>query len=289
MQKGSIMVEPDDSRISEFIDKFKDLRDVQFSTVPYPLDSHEGIAYLLMVASINQGIAAERIRDLVRALYDLLGGSLLNIHQVPVSDYLHILQEYKQGWKIWQNLPDILCSVSRFAEIAQKNGGLVERGRAQADVHQAVEKISTKIFFMGKDPNGAKKKAWMFMRWMVRPFPDIGVWNPPLRKDELKIPLDVNTGKAFLELLKVKSFQERKKELKLDFDFDDGALASTKKNVDNVTEIAKWIDSEDPSRLDYPFFCFGRRFNRGMDQHRCWSMVKCSQCSMKSLIHCPGK
>ena len=37
---------PNLNSVREFVLAFKDIQDVQFDAVPYPLASHEGIAYL---------------------------------------------------------------------------------------------------------------------------------------------------------------------------------------------------------------------------------------------------
>lgn len=39
--------------VREFVIVFNDIQDVHFAAVPYPLASHEGTAYLLLVACIN--------------------------------------------------------------------------------------------------------------------------------------------------------------------------------------------------------------------------------------------
>ena len=79
--------------IRDFVSHFADIPDVQYCAVPYDLDSHEGIGYLLMVASVNQGTAAEYVRDFIRALYDRLGGDLLRFHDLPPSNYQDIIAQ----------------------------------------------------------------------------------------------------------------------------------------------------------------------------------------------------
>nr|WP_277881169.1 DUF2400 family protein [Leptolyngbya sp. FACHB-321] len=142
---------------------------------------------------------------------------------------------------------------------------------------------------MGNKPTGARKKAWMFMRWMVRPYPDIGIWNPPLNTADLRVPLDVNTGKAFLDLYKKTPLLARIKAKGIEFEKEGDALASTASNVESVTAIARWLFPDDPARVDYALFCYGRRFGRGEDRHRCWKIVGCYQCPIKELMNCPGK
>ena len=142
---------------------------------------------------------------------------------------------------------------------------------------------------MGKDPLGARKKAW-FMRWMVRPRPDIGVWHPPLNPADLRIPLDVNTGRAFTDLCDIPAIKDRVAREGIWFTIDARCnLESDRHNVEKVTQIARWIYPDDPARLDYAFFCYGRRFGRGEDEHRCWKIVGCAHCPIKESFQCKGR
>lgn len=279
------------SHVREFVSKFSTIRDVQFSTVPYSLESHKGIAYLLLVASINQGAAAEHVRDLVKALYDELGDDLLTTHKVLHAKYEFVLEKFRaSGWRIWGKIPDILSSASKFIEEAEEHGSLVDYPRKQPSVAATADKIATQVFYMGNDPQGARKKTWMFMRWMVRSEPDIGVWNPPLDPAELRVPLDTNTGKAFSDLVQTSPFKDWVRDKAISFRSErPNKMASTSKNVESVTKVARWIFPNDPAQVDYAFFCYGRRFSYGEDQHRCWAIVNCNQCSIKELVKCPGK
>jgi hypothetical protein len=290
----------DMAAIREFVQRFDHVQDVQFSTVPYPLDSHEGVAYLLIVASINQDTAAERVRDLVRGIHDRLGSRLFRWHTFPGEQQRRIVESYrsdaKRGtstypdttWKLWPILPTILSSATTFIEKAANHGGLIVRGRAQGDAVTAVERIATNVYYMGARPGGARKKAWMFMRWMVRLAPDIGVWNPPLKPADLRVPLDTNTGKAFLELTMLPSIGTRMEEEGIVFSYNGTLIESTAENVEAITSIARWFFPDDPARVDYALFCYGRRFNRGEDAHRCWRIVGCTSCPIRDLIHCKG-
>lgn len=275
--------------VREFVLAFKDIQDVQFAAVPYPLASHEGIAYLLLVASINQGTSAENVRDLMRALYDLLGDDLLKIQHVPQAQYLPVLKKWQVGWRIGEQIPRILASAGNFIEVSEKHGGLIERGKCQPDAVTAARKIVENIYFMGSGATSARKKVWMFMRWMVRPAPDIGIWNPPLKPADLRIPLDSNTGKAFQDLVRFSPFKEWMADQKKVFEWEaPGKMASTASNVEIVTELARMLFPDDPARVEYAFFCYGRRFGKGEAAHRCWSIVGCKGCPLKSFIGCAG-
>jgi hypothetical protein len=282
--------DPAFSKVREFVLLFDGIRDLQFGAVPYPLDRHQGIAYLLLVASVNQSTAAEHVRDLMTALYHELGEDLLRIHSVPRLRYESVWHEHGVGgWYIWDRIPSILSSASQFIEGTEKQGGLVSWGRKQLDTVTAADMIATNVYYMGRDPQGARKKTWMFMRWMVRATPDIGVWSPALSPADLRVPLDRNTGTAFSDLADLPPFKDRMDEKGMGFELESGRkLKSTALNVEMVTEVARWLFPDDPARVDYPFFCYGRRFRRGEDQHRCWSVVRCDQCPMRDRVACSG-
>jgi hypothetical protein len=286
MRHGAIL-----DRIRDFVCGFDNIRGVQLEAVPYPLDSHEGIAYLLMVASINQGTSAERVRDLMRSLYDRLGDELLHFHSISSRYYVDVLEQFRdEHWNIWAEIPKILSSASKFIPATERYGGLVERGRKQPDTETAADRIARNIYYMGKNPEGARKKVWMFMRWMVRPFPDIGVWNPPLSPADLRIPLDANTGRAFLDMCHLTPLADRMKDEGIELKLDErGRIASTAMNVESLTAVARWFFPNDPARVDHAFFCYGRRYSRGEDSHRCWNIVSCTSCPIRDLVRCRGK
>lgn len=273
----------------EFVSRFDPIPDVQFSAVPYARDSHQGIAYLLMVASVNQNTSAEAVRDLVAELHRELGDSLFEFDRLPARSYMPILERYR-NWKLWEHVPRILSDAAAFGRDVERHGGFVERGRQQPDAATAVERIARRIHYMGRDAAGARKKVWMFMRWMVRPAPDIGVWSPPLRPAELMVPLDSNTGRAFLDMARPEVLGTRVQEegLTLERDQHDN-VASTATNVRRVTEMARWLFPDDPARVDYAFFCYGRRHGKGEETHRCWKVVGCDRCPIRALVRCPGR
>nr|PZN30118.1 MAG: hypothetical protein DIU80_08205 [Chloroflexota bacterium] len=205
--------------IRAFVEHFAAIPDVQYAAVPWPLHSHEGIAYLLMVASINQQASAESIRELVRTIcHSMRDDNILRYHTFPVERrdaYLTRLHGSKtvqrlglSRWPLWERDPvtrtyrvdRILASAAAFIEAeASAPGGLTTYGQRSRTVEQAAARIAQSIEHMGRSRSSARKKVWMFMRWMVRPAPDIGVWKGALNPADLRVPLDVNTGRAFQE------------------------------------------------------------------------------------------
>lgn len=277
--------------LREFVERFHGVRDLQFDAVPYPLHSHEGISYLLLVASVNQNTSAEHVRDFLAALHKELGDDLLRIHRVPFDQYRTVLEQFRRPeWKLWPHLRRILESAARFIEQVEYHGGFIERSRTFRTAAGTAESIAKRIYFMGRDPTGARKKVWMFMRWMVRPEPDLGVWNPPLSPAELMVPLNGNTGRAFADLRDRTILGRRMRDEGISFAHQGHRLASTAANVEAVTQVARWLFPDDPARVDYAFFCYGRgRYGDGEDAHRCWKIVGCGNCPIRKAVSCPGR
>nr|WP_281377051.1 DUF2400 family protein [Deinobacterium chartae] len=146
--------------------------------------------------------------------------------------------------------------------------------------------MATGIYYIGRDESGARKKVWMFMQGMVRGAPDLAVWQHAINSADLGVPLDTNTGAAFLDL-RTPYLERLLHDNDLSYELDErGKMASTAGNIEAVTRVARWLFSKDPARVDYAFFCCGRHHSPGSDHHRCWTYVNCSACSLRSLVRC---
>lgn len=276
--------------VRAFVEAFRSVPDLQFERLPYAPDTHEGVAYLLMVAAINQNTSAEHVRDLMYGLHEALGPDIFRFDDLQPSDWEPILRPLlPPSWKLSASVPAILKSAAKFIRTSERHGGLVVRGRAQPSVLTAAEKLAGNIYYMGKNPMGARKKLWMFLRWMVRPAPDLQVWSPPLNPAELRLPLDVNTAKAVMDLATHSALREPVLREGLTLEMDEtGRPASTAANVERATAMARWFFPDDPAIVDYAFFCYGRRFSRGADAHRCWKIISCQSCPLREHVGCPG-
>ena len=65
-------------------------------------------------------------------------------------------------------------------------------GLAGPAAGELVDEMASRILYFSKDSSGPRKKVWMFMRWMVRPAPDLRLFDGFLPRN-LQIPLDRNT------------------------------------------------------------------------------------------------
>ncbi len=87
------------------------------------------------------------------------------------------------------------------------------------------------------------------MRWMVRDYPDLRIFDHFSPKD-LFVPLDGNVAKvaACLGLIPSNKISPTGKISNLDW-----------KDVLRVTEFARSLYPDDPAKVDYPFFLLGRK------------------------------
>ncbi|RLI80300.1 hypothetical protein DRP04_08345 [Archaeoglobales archaeon] len=94
--------------------------------------------------------------------------------------------------RLREKIPEILASVNRFvSEVA--GGDLIGCSKRFGRPMDFVNVSAPSIVRMGKDKNSARKKAWMYMRWMVRDYPDLRIFDHFSPRD-LFVPLDKNVA-----------------------------------------------------------------------------------------------
>jgi len=240
-------------RIKAYVNALSDVVDLQFredeSLPRLPIDvrsvdkaEDSRVAhYLLLVASIDQGRlvgAAENARSIVCHLFKSFGDEVFGIEDVlTIRSIFPILPN--------PLIASILVSVNKFVERVAEGDlyswglQITSQGLRPLDV---AEQLASGIEWMGKDWNTtARKKVWMYMRWMVRPHPDIGLWQG-LGKSELYLPLDSNAGR-FFERIGVLPKETR--------------LYSKKQVVETTMFVRDKLFPDDPAKIDYPAFLFG--------------------------------
>jgi hypothetical protein len=153
-------------------------------------------------------------------------------------------------------ISEVLCSVNQF--VAQKAQGdlidyttkLSEKGRKPKDF---VQTLSYSVKRMNKQH---KSKCWLYLRWMVRGQPDLGLFkfNPKDLMVSLTTPkfrVYVALGLSEDETLPFKLNSKNKPdswwENTAEFDAD----------AEKLTQFAKSLFPEDPAKIDFPFFILG--------------------------------
>ena len=245
------------SRLVRYIEKQSNIIDLQFDPKilpPLPFDPYSSdpslrsrIAhYLLLVASIDEGNVvgpADNARRLLARCHTQLKGELFSSDQKAFHEAIRKLDRLDS--RLFEQIPIILASVNSFVQRIA-NGDMVEYSRQFSKPIDLAEQISTNILRMGKTIGSARKKTWMYMRWMVRSAPDLNIFNH-MNPSDLYVPVDRNVGRvaACLSLLPL----ERLSSLRWD-------------DVVNITDFARRLFPQDPVKVDYPFFLLGRKLAR---------------------------
>mgnify|MGYP000194444014 CR=1 FL=1 len=240
--------------LKSFIEKNSGVPDLQFDPAlepklpidPYSRDYKERkrtAHYLLLVASIDEGNVvgvADNARKLIVRLYDHFGEDLFEItDKSAIGEVFHRVSSDLPLSRLREKIPEILASVNRFvSEVA--GGNLVRYSKRFGRPMDFVNIMAPSITRMGKNETSVRKKAWMYMRWMVRDYPDLKIFDHFSPKD-LFVPLDKNVARVAICL---------------------GVLSSLEnlgwKDVVRITEFARTLYPDDPAKVDYPFFLLGR-------------------------------
>lgn len=121
-----------------------------------------------------------------------------------------------------------------------------------------VEHMATRILYFSRDPVGPRKKAWMYMRWMVRPAPDRRLFSNCEPRD-LEMPLDSNTCLAFKIIREWLPDDPLLAQMSCD---PRGIPQADAQNRQLATAFARSLFEDDPVIMDYPLFLLGRRNRR---------------------------
>jgi len=243
--------------LKKFVEIYSHTPDLQFDPCidpvipiyPYSQDYEERrrtAHYLLLVASIDESRIvgkSENARKLLVRFYQCFGEDLFRITDECVFKNVldNVTADLSLG-RLRGRIPEILAGVNRFV-MERARGDLINYSRMFQKPYDFVEEIGTNIPRMGKSNKSARKKAWMYMRWMVRDYPDLRIFDH-FSPEDLFVPLDRNVAKVAV-CLGVLNKNKSKNSL-------------TWKDVVKVTEFARTLYPEDPAKVDYPFFLLGR-------------------------------
>ncbi|MBS7637118.1 DUF2400 family protein [Candidatus Bathyarchaeota archaeon] len=162
-------------------------------------------------------------------------------------------RKYNLGIECYK-IPYYIRKVNCF--VKEVGGDLYRWGRKYRNVKELIDLIAGKCD-LGR-LNSARKRVCMYLRWMVRPKPDLRLWDH-LSPRDLYIPLDRNVGYV-LSKLGVLS---------------EGELNYLQwKHVVKATNFAKELFPEDPAKVDYPFFLLGRWLKGRQEIGECEKLAK---------------
>jgi hypothetical protein len=246
------------SLLLDFVNKNSNVADIQwdrrmsprllFNPYSEKYEERKNIAhYFLLAASILDDTVVgypENARMLLVYLHEALGNGLFEIKKAHIfedeivkSDFYYDLGPNKKA------ASEILASVNLFVKTnAEKN--LLKYAQRFSKPKYLVDDISQNVKAL-RGPH--IDKAWTYMRWMVRPQPDLQIYDHLLPED-LYVPMtkeNVNVAASLGIINSASSSLWR----------DENTAAVTRQKI---TEFAKRLFPQDPAKVDYPFFLLGR-------------------------------
>lgn len=233
-----------------------------------PLDSYgakrEAAHYFLLAASLSDYRLVgnpRNIRMLLHHLHNALGDKLYVSKNS--ADFASQVVKYEQDIVMLDQLgeakgeiPEVLSSVNRFVE-QKAHGNLIEYASKLSQKGWKPEVLAKELSYKVKGMNKHRKsKCWLYLRWMVRPSPDLGLFQfaprdlmvaltTPKLRVLTALGLAHNENLAFE--LNVKNRPESWWKNTEEFDED----------ATRLTNFARSLFPDDPAKVDFPFFMLG--------------------------------
>jgi len=242
----------------EFINKNSNVADVQWDRRmsprllfnPYSEKYEErriAAHYFLLASSILDDTVVgypENARMLMVYLHEAFGNQLFEIkkahlfeEEIVKAEFYHDLGPNKKA------ASENLASVNLFIRnTAERN--LLKYAQKFTKPKDFIEDLSRNILSLS-GPH--KDRAWTYMRWMVRPQPDLQIYDHLLPED-LYVPLTKENANvaASLGIIPTASPSLWR---------DEPTAAQARQRL---TDYAKKLFPNDPAKIDYPFFLLGR-------------------------------
>ncbi len=255
---GAMVTDEVTALLIEFINKNSNVADVQwdrrmsprllFNPYSKKFEERRVVAhYFLLAASILDDTIVgypENARMLLAYLYTALGNSLFEIKKG------HLFEEEIVKTNFYPDLgpnkkaaSENLASVNLFIRThAERN--LLKYAQRFTKPTDFIEDLAQNIPSL-RGPH--KDRAWIYMRWMVRPQPDLQIYDHLLPED-LYVPLTKENANVAASLGIITSASPSLWR-------DEKTAAEARQRL---TNYAKRLFPQDPSKIDYPFFLLGR-------------------------------
>jgi hypothetical protein len=245
------------SLLMKFVDMNSDVVDVQWDRRmsprlllnPYSEDREEKKVvahYFLLVSSVLEDSVvgfSENARMLLIHLHKALGSRLFEITKPHLFDEKIILCKfYGTLGPRREVISQILTSVNKFVK-SEADKDLISYSQKFSKPKDFVEDLERNIERMSAFH---RDKAWVYMRWMVRPHPDLEIFEH-FSPEDLYVPLTENNANVAASLGLIRSVAPFLWK-------NDNAVKARAK----ITSFAKRLHPADPSKVDYPFFLLGR-------------------------------
>jgi hypothetical protein len=139
-------------------------------------------------------------------------------------------------------IPEILTSVNQFVKGTAENN-LIEYSQKFSKPEAFVEDLAQNIERMSAVH---KDNAWVYMRWMVRPHPDLAIFEH-FSPGDLYVPLTENNANVAASLGLISSVAP--------YLWKNNNVSGARRRI---TYFARRLFPKDPAKVDYPFFLLGR-------------------------------
>jgi hypothetical protein len=245
------------SILIEFINKNSNVVDVQWDrrmsprllVDPYSekYEERKTVAhYFLLASSILDDTVVgypENGRMLMVYLHEAFGSNLFEIkkahlfeEEIVKADFYHDLGPNKKA------ASEILAQINLFVKLkAEKN--LLKYAQKFTKPKDFIEDLAQNVSALS-GPH--KDRAWIYMRWMVRPQPDLQIYDHLLPED-LYVPLTKENANVAASLGIINSASPSL--------WRDERTATEARQ--KITDFAKRLFPKDPAKVDYPFFLLG--------------------------------
>ena len=272
--------------LSNFIDIYANLPDIMLDQRLHPRlwfmhelrtsykARKEAAHYFLLAAALNKSAVvgnARNVRVLLKYVHDILrrqGESLYTLEDP--SAFRGVIERFENESRLFGKLgpkkdkiPGILASVNKFVN-QKANGDLIKyaeklasNGKKPADM---VEILAYNIGWMG---GRYKADSWLYMKWMVRHKPDLGLFKCFSPKD-LLIPLTTPVLRVGIALGLVgdnsiiEAFSSYEKTREWWENYGKNKARTIEKVQLKLTKYVKTFSPSDPVKVDHPFFVLGR-------------------------------
>ena len=263
------------NEIAAYVERIEAIRgpDLSFrpdDRVPLPPEAERNLTrYLLLAVCIDVGVDSWDVRILLAELSERLrdAGRRDGLFGINLDDRDLVLAEIERqqrrrrlrGWQAKREVPQILAEANTFAD-GPAGGDLDTWAETFATPAEIVEQIAHGIYYQGRGSTEARKKAWVWLRWMVRPYPDLRRWTH-LDPAALIVPVDRHVGGFAVAAGVLPTL---------------GSLGPTASDANAITAWAAELFPNDPARIDYALYLWGRgRSNqRQPTRDTCYTTLK---------------
>jgi hypothetical protein len=250
------------SLLLEFVNMNSNVVDIQWDRRmsprlllnPYSANCEErktAAHYFLLASSLLEDAVvgfSENARRLLIHLHETFSNRLFEIHKPHIfAEEIIKCGFYGELGPHREVIPEILTCVNKFVRNkAERN--LIKYSQRFSKPKDFVEELAQNIEKM----NGPHKdKAWIYMRWMVRPEPDLEIFNH-FSPQDLNVPLtrenaNVATSLDLINSVAPSLWKDENRAMKA---------------RERITDFAKQLFPKDPAKVDYPFFLLGRRLKQ---------------------------